>query len=504
MNEKIELLGIVLLAFTFAIGAFYMMPKVNAQDVLLFDGNGSNGNTVSNDHPYGNDDLINCPAVCVPMWIIQGNDCKFIECGSGCGVNNKNSFETEEECIIYIKEKPINNHPILQNQKIRLLVKFTPVENQVSEMIKESMKVSDDSVEIDNELDAVKFEIPTVTIYDISKIHISIVSNIPLNNDGYNLSLNMIEMPLGNSESELHNLYLKLDNVVGVSAGYTNQERESIQNKSNNFVSNSVDISEDNVEVYTSINSNAVNSNKPTTENGAVINSTSQGSVTVSDDVDADEYRRKLYRYNYTISLKNNLNKIKYVFGKNYNEKSYNLEINLVKNGSSRVIVNDETAPLKPDVLPEVLSSRKFILNFGSLNEIPNSFNDSMQERVRISNNSVAASISNEINNIRKNSVSVKSFTDSEIVIDDSTDEMYVVTENKVKKVISVKEILSSNNINSESVIGNVDLVSVDDNPEYAFKIKERRKILWIIPFGYREKYISLDATEQVQIDSEN
>ena len=39
-----------------------------------------------------------CPSVCVEMWGIEGRKCVFTDCGSGCGPDGLNTFETEEEC----------------------------------------------------------------------------------------------------------------------------------------------------------------------------------------------------------------------------------------------------------------------------------------------------------------------------------------------------------------------------------------------------------------------
>lgn len=43
-----------------------------------------------------------CPAVCVEMWEInsEGNECVFDECGSGCGPDGVNTFETQKQCEI--------------------------------------------------------------------------------------------------------------------------------------------------------------------------------------------------------------------------------------------------------------------------------------------------------------------------------------------------------------------------------------------------------------------
>lgn len=59
-----------------------------------------------------------CPAVCVPLWTVQNNECVFNECGSGCGPDNITSFSTEAECksapaagIAEEKQKRISPQP---------------------------------------------------------------------------------------------------------------------------------------------------------------------------------------------------------------------------------------------------------------------------------------------------------------------------------------------------------------------------------------------------------
>ena len=39
-----------------------------------------------------------CPEVCIPLYEIESNECIFNDCGSGCGADNINTFETLEEC----------------------------------------------------------------------------------------------------------------------------------------------------------------------------------------------------------------------------------------------------------------------------------------------------------------------------------------------------------------------------------------------------------------------
>lgn len=39
-----------------------------------------------------------CAAVCVPMYEIDGDECVFDTCGSGCGADGINTFKTLEGC----------------------------------------------------------------------------------------------------------------------------------------------------------------------------------------------------------------------------------------------------------------------------------------------------------------------------------------------------------------------------------------------------------------------
>jgi len=46
-----------------------------------------------------------CPAVCVAMYELKNNECIFNQCGSGCGPDGLNSFETLEQCEIILDGK---------------------------------------------------------------------------------------------------------------------------------------------------------------------------------------------------------------------------------------------------------------------------------------------------------------------------------------------------------------------------------------------------------------
>lgn len=39
-----------------------------------------------------------CPAVCVPMWMIDNGNCIYTDCGSGCGPDNVRTFATQDAC----------------------------------------------------------------------------------------------------------------------------------------------------------------------------------------------------------------------------------------------------------------------------------------------------------------------------------------------------------------------------------------------------------------------
>ena len=45
-----------------------------------------------------NRELRICPTVCVPMYRLTEDECEYISCGSGCGVDNNKTFSTPEEC----------------------------------------------------------------------------------------------------------------------------------------------------------------------------------------------------------------------------------------------------------------------------------------------------------------------------------------------------------------------------------------------------------------------
>ena len=53
----------------------------------------------------GDDEERICPAVCVKMYEIKNNACVLNLCGSGCGPDGINSFDTSEQCEIVLDGK---------------------------------------------------------------------------------------------------------------------------------------------------------------------------------------------------------------------------------------------------------------------------------------------------------------------------------------------------------------------------------------------------------------
>lgn len=90
MDIKSILIGIGIFFLTlfvviYGISVFY--PAVNYEDYC------------SKDYPAAKlpkPDV--CPTVCVELYEIQGDECVFNECGSGCGADNVTTFETLEAC----------------------------------------------------------------------------------------------------------------------------------------------------------------------------------------------------------------------------------------------------------------------------------------------------------------------------------------------------------------------------------------------------------------------
>ncbi len=98
MSLKNYVIGIAILILTIAVA-------VNGINLFYGDNPEYNDFCSSDRYPRaidGNESV--CPAVCVEMWEINPEiqTCEFNECGSGCGPDGVNTFETQAQCEIVL------------------------------------------------------------------------------------------------------------------------------------------------------------------------------------------------------------------------------------------------------------------------------------------------------------------------------------------------------------------------------------------------------------------
>lgn len=100
MDFKNLIIGIAIMILTISVvvyGVHTFYPKPEYSDFCSDVGR----------YPYpveGKNDVV-CPTVCVEMWEISNKECVFNECGSGCGPDGLNSFETLAQCEVALSGK---------------------------------------------------------------------------------------------------------------------------------------------------------------------------------------------------------------------------------------------------------------------------------------------------------------------------------------------------------------------------------------------------------------
>ncbi|NCP72034.1 hypothetical protein GW835_01415 [archaeon] len=505
MNVIKKIISVILLAFIFAVGIL-AVPPINADyvtEMIVVDDNTPNLNMNANinidtiDNSQGNIDEI-CPAVCIPMWVISSEvhtnvdvqeedsktnynqeseieySCEFVECGSGCGVNNIRSFETEQECKVGIEkfiEKP--KPPVTEN-KLGLSVKFTPVVNDNSGFI-----------------------------YNNSKIHARVISSKELLKEEYNLVFKMT--PLVDISTSDKVVYLMVDREGGITV-----PTERIDSSVSVNESSEIDVSTVKAEVYTQVSSSQnlesiknIERVRASVSASNQVNNSGSGSVSANTSVATRNQAnsvlpemRRVYTYNYQVSIKNNLDLIEKVFGKEFRDNKYSIEVSLV----NRRIVDSQ------DPLYKTIVSENFVVAFAPIDTLSEKAQEKLQnrmivqEQVKISNVSINAEAKKDLRKEKGDDVLIETLEDYEVFTDESMTEMYISNQEKVRKIKPINNVLIENNIKTENVIGNVELVSVDSKLEYVLKVKEQRKLFGFIPFGHREKYVSLNASEDVEI----
>ncbi|MDD4049945.1 MAG: hypothetical protein PHX47_02950 [Candidatus ainarchaeum sp.] len=513
MNILKKIIPVILLAFIFVAGTL-ALPSINADNItemIVIDENTPNLNVNANitidtiDNSQGNIDEI-CPAVCVPMWVISPKvidsqiaitdsevssraavnsnsvsdkkeieyTCEFIECGSGCGVDNIKSFETEQECKIGIEKLLENNKPPVTEDKLGLSVKFTPVVNDNSGFI-----------------------------YENSKIHARVVSSKELLKEEYNLVFKMT--PLFDVSTSDKVVYLMVDREGGITVPTERDDSSVSVNKSSE-----IDVSTVKAEVYTQVSSSQnlesiknIERVRASVSASNQVNNSNSGSVSANTSVANRNQAnsvlpemRRVYTYNYTVSIKENLALIEKVFGKEFRDNKYSIEVSLI----NRRIVDSQ------DPLYKTIVSEKFVVAFAPIDSLPEQAQEQLQnkiiaqEQVKISNVSINAEAKKDLRKEKGKDVLIETLEDYEVFANENMTEMYVSNNEKVRKIKPINNVLIENNIKTENVIGNVELVSVDNKLEYILKVKEQRKLFGFIPFGHREKYVSLNASEDIEI----
>ena len=97
----------------------------------------------------------------------------------------------------------------------------------------------------------------------------------------------------------------------------------------------------------------------------------------------------------------------------------------------------------------------------------------------------------------------VTAISEEDIMVDTASSgqaaSVYLNKNNHSKKIRNIDTVLSENQINSESVYGDVQLVNVDDVPKYVFTVKEKNTLFGFIPFGTKKVEKIVDATENLE-----
>jgi len=115
-----------------------------------------------------------------------------------------------------------------------------------------------------------------------------------------------------------------------------------------------------------------------------------------------------------------------------------------------------------------------------------------MEDDVAI--NDVDPNINRKIN--RRNA-KITDVDPSSILISEDSDDLYVQKNKVIKKLISFDKVIEEQEINSENIIGDIELVDVDDTLSYIFQIKEKRRFLGI-NIGDKIVYKTMNAIEDI------
>lgn len=77
--------------------------------------------------------------------------------------------------------------------------------------------------------------------------------------------------------------------------------------------------------------------------------------------------------------------------------------------------------------------------------------------------------------------------------------ELYITKENKMKKIMPIRQMLQENKINITKVVGDINLETISDVPTYVFEVKEQRKLFGFIPIGQKITQKRISAIKEIK-----
>jgi hypothetical protein len=300
-------------------------------------------------------------------------------------------------------------------------------------------------------------------MFDKSTIYLDVISKEALTDNNYKLVASLKEANVDTADPISNVLLLEIKDIYDIRT-----EKEIV-------------IISENADVYNKIK---IQESQP--------NSNIKRQMVVSN-----EARNNLFRYSYVISFEENKDNIVKFFGKDYKDKEYVLELKLMK-----VLVKEGEDP--------ILHKKSLNFTYQTDNSLTPPLDRVIDNsRIRISQGNLDvdekkyAEIIKRRQKAQDRVIEISSMKDYDVFTDENFSEMYVSDKARTIKLKAFENVLKTNNIEKEKVVGNIEVVSIDNNPEYAFKLRERRLLLGFIPFGHREKFVSLDATDEVILAEE-
>lgn len=77
--------------------------------------------------------------------------------------------------------------------------------------------------------------------------------------------------------------------------------------------------------------------------------------------------------------------------------------------------------------------------------------------------------------------------------------ELYITKENKMKKIMPIRQMLQENKINITKVVGDINLETISEVPTYVFEVREKRKLFGFIPIGQKITQKRISAIKEIK-----